>query len=261
VESPFTIIVGHIREFKSFLKMIMRSSTFSEDFHVEVSEEGMRIHELDRSHITFLDLLFPPKFFDKYQCNEATVLKLNRYDLLWVLDGFDEEEDLLELSMNGEKLQARTLEAIHERRFEISQVDLEYAPPSLPDVEYPINLKIALRQLIKIVENSQGVGGSLKLKYQFNRLYFCIIGETQKYYGKTFAAEKNGASKCYKSNYSIERFKPLLKLCEDNKFLPDIIGDIYIQFDDDSPITIKTEPYPDCPSFMLMIAPRIEAEE
>ncbi|MCE7697828.1 MAG: hypothetical protein K8E24_002990 [Methanobacterium paludis] len=263
-ESPFTIIVSHIEEFKSFLNMLLKTHHFDEDFQVHITEEGVKIRELDCAHITFLDLLFPPKFFYRYECQEPTVLKLNTYRLLWILDAFDTSEVMI-FQMNGEKLEVRS-NAMLRRKFEISQEDIKYEPPSLPKIDYPINLCVTFKDFLKVLKDNEGSEGNRSSEYSHQlRL---------KYYDKSlFSTSRNGdyeacirvrdSKECTEEHnaiYDLCKFKPLFQLAE-NKFIESCMDDIFIQFGQDTPIIIKSIPTEADPSFKMMIAQRIEVDD
>lgn len=215
---------------------------------IEVDEEGMRLRQLDRSHIQFVELDMPSMFFDMFKCDAPMNFSIDTEDLVKALKR-RRTGDTIGFKDYGAGAILVSLSGKSAKNFMIHKIDIEYEAPNPPELDfythavvpYPA-LKEALYDMTFFHDKVMiGLHKGGKIICSAYNMEATIDGEVEITQGINA-----------KSIYSLDPIRKGLKNLKDVK-------EVHLNVMNDAPIQISVEQ--DGCKFATLVAPRIESDD
>ena len=111
-----------------------------DEVKIVASNDGLRVDALDKSHITFVNLVLQPSLFDEYECVDIEELLVDTQELMNTLKRC-KNDDILKLETTDGKLVLR-FDGDASRTFKLRLIHEEYESPVPPSIDYPVTLTI-----------------------------------------------------------------------------------------------------------------------
>lgn len=220
-----------------------------DEIQIRVESSGMKLKALDRSHITFVDLDLQKDFFDEFECNEPIKLNLDTEEMLKVLKRV-KSDDTLTLTSDDNNLILIFEGNGVKRTFKIRLIDIDYEPPSPPDLEWGAEIELPMDLFKTGIKDAEIVGDKIGLKVDSEKFYMAAGGEFGDADLQYIHGEKVDGK--YMSIFSLERISSMLKA---EKFA----SEISMCLGNNMPFYLSMINGSGVLSFLL--APRIEQEE
>lgn len=163
------------RRWRNILNVI---STLLEDAEFKVSQEGLRLRAMDSSLTAMVDLDLPSAFFDEYECDKPTELRLNVKNLLNLLEGVGANESI---EMNYIEEQARFviyLRGEYQRVFDLTTLAIEKEFAREPRATLKARARVQTASLKRVITDSQKMGDQISIETKANTITFRTIGLT-----------------------------------------------------------------------------------
>ena len=223
-----------------------------DEVQILVESKELRLAALDRSHITFITLKLKNGLFDEYQLDEPLKLNVDTEELLKVLKR-SKSDDIVTFKADEGNLIVIFENGDTKRTFKIRLIDIDYEPPSPPDLEWPIEVKDIPFALFKQgIQDAEVVSDKVCLGVDSE--YFKMSAEGE--FGDNDMQYLHGLKidGTVKSIYSLEKIKSMLKA---DKFSPEI----QLKLGNDMPLHLSLILDSGDGILSFLLAPRIESEE
>ena len=223
-----------------------------DEVQILVESNVFRLSALDRSHITFVNLELKKDLFDEYILEEALKLNVDTEELFKVLKR-GKSDDILTFKADEGNLIIIFENGDTTRTFKIRLIDIDYEPPSPPDLEWPIEVKDIPFALFKQgIQDAEVV--SDKVCLAVDPEYFKMNAEGE--FGDNDMQYLHGlkVDGSVQSIYSLEKIKSMLK---SDKFTPEI----QLKLGNNMPLHLSLVHDSGNGILSYLLAPRIESEE
>lgn len=163
------------RRWRDILNVI---STLLEEAEFKISPQGLRLRAMDSSHTAMVDLDLPSTFFDKYECDRSTELRLNVKSILNLLEGISANESI---EMNYMEEQAKLviyLRGEYQRVFNLITLAIEREFDREPKVSFKVSAQVQTASLKRVITDSQKIGDHISIETKANTITFRTIGLT-----------------------------------------------------------------------------------
>ena len=190
-------------------------STLLEEAEFKTSPEGLKLRAMNDSKVAMIDLDLPASFFDIYECDEVTNLRIKVKNMLSILEGVGTKETI-ELSYLKE--QAKLVVYLHneyERVFTLATLAIEKEFENEPVTAFKVEAKVNTTSLKKVISESEKIGDEVTIETKADRIEFRTFGLT----GNVISTFKEGSSslsklsveKESKATYSLDLLKAIVK--------------------------------------------------
>jgi len=217
---------------------------------MQADTEGLKLDALDRSHITFVHLELKSGVFDMYSCDEPLKINVDTEELMKVLKR-GKSDDMLELAVDESNL-IINFEGEARRTFKIHLIDIEYEPPTPPQLEYPTEFEIPFTLLKNSIQDIDIVSDKISLIVDEDKFIASAEGEFGDATIEYLHGEKIEDNA--KSVFSLEKIKEMLKA---DKFSEAVV----LRLGNDMPLNLSLKMASDEGELSFLLAPRIESEE
>jgi proliferating cell nuclear antigen len=225
-------------------------SAIVDEVQMQADSNGLKLDALDRSHITFVHLELKSDLFDVYSCSEPLKINVDTEELMKVLKR-SKSEDVIELSVDEGNF-IITFENEARRIFKIRLIDIEYEPPSPPELEYPTEFEVPFNLLKNSIQDVDIVSDKISLIVDEDKFIASAEGEFGDAKIEYLHGEKINTKA--KSVFSLEKIKEMLKA---DKFSETVV----IKLGNDMPLHLSLKMVSDEGVLSFLLAPRIESEE
>ena len=247
----FKIAINYSDKLKSVVEMLY---SLTENVTMEITSEGLEIKDMDDSHITYIYLKAPKKFFNNFTLKgdvERFGLDIEKFqDLINLAQ--EDDQIVLEKDDNNPEL-IISFENIDRRIFKLPSALLELESPEMPvfDDEGYVMIKIPLKLFKNEIETLENASAGYSAKFIINKDKLII--ETKPGADKTGGlveySHGERVLKSVMSVYSLEKLSKILK-AEASEI-------ISLEMDDEMPVRIKSE-LSNGGELVFLLAPRIE---
>jgi proliferating cell nuclear antigen len=225
-------------------------SSIVDEVQMQADTEGLKLDALDRSHITFVHLELKSGVFDMYSCDEPLKINVDTEELMKVLKR-GKSDDMLELAVDESNL-IINFEGEARRTFKIHLIDIEYEPPTPPQLEYPTEFEIPFTLLKNSIQDIDIVSDKISLIVDEDKFIASAEGEFGDATIEYLHGEKIEDNA--KSVFSLEKIKEMLKA---DKFSEAVV----LRLGNDMPLNLSLKMASDEGELSFLLAPRIESEE
>jgi proliferating cell nuclear antigen len=225
-------------------------SSIVDEVQMQADTEGLKLDALDRSHITFVHLELKSGVFDMYSCDEPLKINVDTEELMKVLKR-GKSDDMLELAVDESNL-IINFEGEARRTFKIHLIDIEYEPPTPPQLEYPTEFEIPFTLLKNSIQDIDIVSDKISLIVDEDKFIASAEGEFGDATIEYLHGEKIDDNA--KSVFSLEKIKEMLKA---DKFSEAVV----LRLGNDMPLNLSLKMASDEGELSFLLAPRIESEE
>ena len=225
-------------------------SSIVDEVQMQADTEGLKLDALDRSHITFVHLELKSGVFDMYSCDEPLKINVDTEELMKVLKR-GKSDDMLELAVDESNL-IINFEGEARRTFKIHLIDIEYEPPTPPQLEYPTEFEIPFSLLKNSIQDIDIVSDKISLIVDEDKFIASAEGEFGDATIEYLHGEKIEDNA--KSVFSLEKIKEMLKA---DKFSEAVV----LRLGNDMPLNLSLKMASDEGELSFLLAPRIESEE
>jgi len=225
-------------------------SSIVDEVQMQADTEGLKLDALDRSHITFVHLELKSGVFDMYSCDEPLKINVDTEELMKVLKR-GKSDDMSELDVDESNL-IINFEGEARRTFKIHLIDIEYEPPTPPQLEYPTEFEIPFTLLKNSIQDIDIVSDKISLIVDEDKFIASAEGEFGDATIEYLHGEKIEDNA--KSVFSLEKIKEMLKA---DKFSEAVV----LRLGNDMPLNLSLKMASDEGELSFLLAPRIESEE
>jgi len=225
-------------------------SSIVDEVQMQADTEGLKLDALDRSHITFVHLELKSGVFDMYSCDEPLKINVDTEELMKVLKR-GKSDYMLELDVDESNL-IINFEGEARRTFKIHLIDIEYEPPTPPQLEYPTEFEIPFTLLKNSIQDIDIVSDKISLIVDEDKFIASAEGEFGDATIEYLHGEKIEDNA--KSVFSLEKIKEMLKA---DKFSEAVV----LRLGNDMPLNLSLKMASDEGELSFLLAPRIESEE
>ena len=225
-------------------------SSIVDEVQMQADTEGLRLDALDRSHITFVHLELKSSIFDIYSNDEPLQINVDTEELMKVLKR-GRSDDMVELTVDEGNL-IITFEGEARRTFKIRLIDIEYEPPTPPELEFPTEFEIPFNLLKSSIQDIDIVSDKISLIIDQDKFTASAEGEFGDAKIEYLHGEK--IEENVKSVFSLEKIKEMLKA---DKFSESAV----LKLGNDMPLNLTMKMPSDEGELSFLLAPRIESEE
>jgi len=151
-------------------------SNLLDEADFEVTQEGIRLRAMDSSHTAMIDLDLPSTFFDQYECNSSTRLRVNLKSAINMLEGIGANESI---EINYAEDQARLvmhLRGEYQRVFSLSTLATEGETVPQPRATFKVKAQVLTLSLKKVISDSQKVGDQISIETKADMITFRTNG-------------------------------------------------------------------------------------
>jgi proliferating cell nuclear antigen len=219
-----------------------------DEVQMQVESDNLSLRALDRSHITYINLLLKKGFFDEFTCTEPVKINIDTEELLKVLKRA-KSDDILTLSVDDGNL-IIVLDGSAKRTFKVRLIDIEYEAPSPPDLIWDSVVEVPLQLFKNGLMDMEVVSDKVALKVDSDKFMMDADGD----FGDSLFEYIHGArvDGSFKSIYSLDKIKEMMKA---DKFTDTVT----IGIGNNMPLNLSLVNGDGILKFLL--APRIESEE
>ena len=182
-------------------------ATIIDEVVLECDSEGMRLHSMDRSHITFVGMELRSTLFDEYYCDEPEKVMVDAGELMKVLKRC-KPSDLLILETDEGKM-VLSFVGDSTRTFRLGLIDSEYETAVPPSIEHPVNVDVPSELLSDFLDDM--LIFSEAVVFSVDEDYFRCTGNND--FGESDIKYLHGESvkEAVSSTFNIAKIKDMLK--------------------------------------------------
>ena len=222
-------------------------SRIIDEIVLECDAEGIRLHALDRSHITFVEMDLRESLFDDYNCDEPEKIMVDAGELMKVLKRC-KPKDRLFMESDESKLILK-FEGDSTRTFKISLIDSDYESQKPPELNHKIHLKIPVTVLEDGLEDTLVFGESVQ--FLVDEDYFICKSNNDMGDTETKYIHGEHVSDVVGSTFNIKKIKDMLVAKK-------LSREIILGLGDDMPLTLRFDIGLDDGYLSFLLAPRLE---
>lgn len=224
-------------------------SSIVDEVQIQTNSEGLKLDALDRGHVTFIHLELKASVFDEFVCDKDEKINVDTDELMKVLRRSKSDDRVL-MSLDENNLILVFVGAA-KRRFKIRLIDIEYEPPTPPEVEYPTEFEIPFSLLKDSIQDIDIFSDKIAFSVDSEKFKVSAVGEFGDAKIEYIHGEKVETS--VKSIYSLDKIREMLKA--------DKFSDIAtIKLGEDMPLTLKLKMVTEDGELSFLLAPRMEEE-
>ena len=131
---------------------------------------------MDSKHISYIKCLFPPQFFESYNCTEDKVYGMS---LKWLSKVLSNTKSNMDMSMkfSPDKCLIEFSDNKNNKEYELNLLELSYDPLNVPS-DFEANLfTLDSKEVFEIFKEISTIENSIKISYDNNKLTFSTDGE------------------------------------------------------------------------------------
>ena len=191
-------------------------ATIIDECKLNITEDGIQINALDKSHITFIELSIRKTLFDEYHCETPEQALIDTNQLLQILRRC-KNDDILKIETTPTHM-ILIFDGESSKRFRVSLIDNEYESPVPPSIDYPVEITVPSNLIKDSLGDSKLFGESISFTVDEDYLHICsqtasgVFGETHIKY-----LHGENINEVVKSGYSIEMLQNIFKASKLNK--------------------------------------------
>ena len=217
---------------------------------MDVDSDGLRIDAIDSAHIMFVHLDVKPLLFDIYECSKPSKLVFQTDEFLKYLKRVS-KDSILELTVDDPYLVLRA-EGETNKTFKLKLLDEEDNTPSLPEIEYPMEVCLDTKLFKEIYQDIHPFSQKLAIANEGRTILFKGVSDFSDVCIQYVDADAPLPRENYSSIFDLDKIGNMLKA---DKFA----HEASLRFGSDIPLLVelKDDEYRNL-SFLL--APRIEED-
>lgn len=215
-----------------------------------VNKDGISLRGLDRSRITYIDMILKVDWFDAFSCDNEQTVTIDTEQLIKVMRRV-RKDDVVELSSDESRLLV-TFEGSSRRTFKIIMVDMEFESPPPPDLDFSASVMIPVEEFEGGIKDAEVFSEELAITLDNESIKLGTIGDMGDNSLEYLHGEKIDLKKPVTSRYTLEKLKEIIKS-------KDLAEDVILHVGESFPIKIDFGSDKAFISFLL--APRIDTEE
>jgi proliferating cell nuclear antigen len=235
----------HLRDSVSIISDLVHEARF------KVSSDALELIAMDPANVAMVIFKLLSSSFTEYEVGEETELALNLNNLKTVLKRA-KPNDILSLELESGKLKVE-LKSNTTRTFYLPIIELEDKDHRIPDLSFPVSVKMSSSMLSEAIDDVDIVGESVSFGVEEGKLIVSAEGDLQK--AKVEIPQDDNTNiqateELIKAKYSIEYLK---KMVQGSK----LSSDVLIQFNKDYPLKLEFKAL-DKLLLSFILAPRVD---
>ena len=160
----------------TFKKIIDSIKDVTKETNINICEEtGWTIQAMDSSHVSLVQLSIKDSL-SEFNCVRAEVIALNMETLSKMLRLCDNDA-ALELSTKDNKLNITSCRDARKIDFQQNLMDIEMENFDLPEMEYPISIKMPTAEFTRLVRDMKEFGDNLVVRVTKENVKFIVEGD------------------------------------------------------------------------------------
>lgn len=217
---------------------------------LECDSEGIRLHALDRSHITFVGLELKSSLFDEYVCSEPETITVDAEELMKVLKRC-KPSDLMKIESHDEKL-TLVFEGDSSRTFKLSLIDSDYEKDNPPSINPPVTIQLPVGLLEDFLKDMELF--SDKIIFTVDEDYLICTGNNE--LGDSTVKYLHGeqVKEVVQSMFNIDKIKDMMKAKK-------LANTVSLGLGEDMPLILKFNISNGEGELSFLLAPRLAEEE
>jgi proliferating cell nuclear antigen len=235
--------------------LIATISTLIDEGRFNADQEGIKLREMDPSHVAMVDFEWSKNVFDEYECDEPTQLCINFHEMLKFLRRVKSKE-ALDLNFNQEKAQLDILlKNGYSRKFSMATLEPTSDEVPTPKIAFDSMARITTSCLKDSITDVSTVSDEILFEAGAEKLTLKAQGGLG---SVTINIEKDSeellnlsSEKLSTATYSINYLQDIIKTAAN---LSDIVT---IEFSSNMPIRLRFE-LPQQGRLQYYLAPRVE---
>lgn len=151
-------------------------STLLEEAEFKASPEGLKLRAMNDSKVAMIDLELPASFFDGYECDMVSHLRIKVKSMQDILEGAGAKETI---EFSYLKEQAKLIVYLHneyERVFSLTTLPIEKEFEMEPVTAFTIKAQVSTTNLKKVISESEKMGDEVTIEAKADRIEFKTIG-------------------------------------------------------------------------------------
>ena len=233
---------------KGFKEAIVTAEQMLDEIKFEADTDGVRFRGLDRSHVAFVNMIIRSDYFEEYEIDLPESCIVDSQELVKVLKRSKSDDSLI-FSFDESNIKIQFVGKA-KRTFKIKQVDMEYDAPSLPNIEYPIEIDVDYKQLQDTVKDAELYSEKVTIATEDQELKIISTGNFGEYVSNIPLLVS--LQKCA-SVFSLDWLKKFFKLSNISDVVTINMGNnmpLFLSFEDEDGLEVD-----------FLLAPRIEEDE
>ncbi len=227
-------------------------SSIIDECKLNITPDGITIHALDKSHITFVELDMKKTLFDEYTCETPEQVLIDTNQLMQILRRC-KNDDILKIETEPTHI-TLNFDGESNRRFRVSLIDNEYESPQPPIIDYPVQITTPSTLIKDSLGDSKLFGENIIFTVDQDYLHICsqtasgVFGETHIKY-----LHGENINEVVKSGYSIEMLMNIFKASKISK-------ECQLKLGDDIPLMVTFELPMRDGYLRFLLAPRLSED-
>lgn len=217
------------------------------EVQMEVDGEGIRLNAINSSHTTFIHLNINEEEFDIYDVKTPQKISFSTHEFLAYLKRIG-KNDLIELSVDENHIIIK-VEGNTTKTFKMKLIDMDYDTPPIPQIDYPISVKINSKMFKEICMDIAEFSQKIRISNDGENIIFDAFGDFTD--AEIIYAYQNNVEETYTSIYDMGMIKDLLKA---DKFTKKST----FSFGENMPLYLEMKSEDENQELCFMLAPRIE---
>jgi proliferating cell nuclear antigen PCNA len=167
------------RKLNIFKHIISVISELTSELNFIISKDGLKFDTMDSKHISYIKCLFPPDFFENFNCTEDKVYGMS---LKWLSKVLANTKSNMDMSMkfSSDKCLIEFADNKNNKEYELNLLELSYDPLNVP-TDFESNLfTLDSKEVFEIFKEISTIENSIKICYDNNKLTFSTDGELGK---------------------------------------------------------------------------------
>lgn len=228
--------------------------TLVEEATFEGNSEGLSFRAMDPSHVALVDLSWPRKSFESYQCDKPYRFSLRVEDLVKLV-GRAETKDSLEISSTDEQAIMLRLSNGYDREFTIHLIESAGGSAPLPKIEFGTKAIVTKTILEKILGDVATVADQITMEASVDKLTFSGRSDVGKAEISLTKSDQDilelQSSATDKATYSVDFLSSI------SKALGSVADKVQIEFSTKKPVRLTFDLDSQGGRLQYLLAPRI----
>jgi len=244
-----------LAENKYFKDSIMIISELVTEARFKIGKDAIELVAMDPANVAMVIFKLLSSCFTEYKVEKPVEVCLNLSNLKQVLRRV-KPDDILIIELDSENRLKMQLKSSTTRTFFLPLIDIEEKEQKIPDLKFPLTVKVPVDTFNEAIEDSDIVAESVTLVAEKNKFSILAEGDLSKVNIEIPKGEEINiamdVADTVKARYSIEYLKKMVlgsKLSEE----------VTIRFNKDYPLKLEYKTI-DKVSISFILAPRVENE-
>ncbi len=237
----------YLKESVSIISDLVNEARF------KVTKEGIELVAMDPANVAMVIFKLLSSIFTEYNIKQDVEIAINLGNLKQILRRTS-SSDMLTLEFGEENKLRIQLKGNNTRTFNLPIIELEDKEQKIPDLKFPVSIKMPSKVLNEVIEDADIVAESVSFEAEPKKLNILAEGDLSQAKIEIKESDSNkieveGSGKV-KSKYSIEYLKKMIGASK-------LSDNVAIRFNKDYPLRLDYTTV-DKVSLSFILAPRVE---